>query len=110
MPGVTVEDEVGRLMMRGYHLVSRGDNEALLAQPRTRSGGESALLIIGILLGAVGIVIGATGSQVWIFGVGVAVLAMTLLLYAVKRRPAGIRVFLDTTGEVRHERVRGSHW
>ena len=110
MPGVTVEDEVGRLILRGYHLINRGDNHALLAAPRQRSAGEVTLLVIGLLLGVVGIYMGLSSAQTWTLAVGGGVIAVTIALYVIKRRPSGIRVFLDAAGEVRHERVRGSHW
>ena len=110
MPGVTVEDEVGRLILRGYQLVSRGDNEALLAQPRSRSGKESTLLVLGILLGIAGVIIGLSTGEIWMTYVGIGVTCVTIVLYAVTRRPAGVRVFVNRDGQVQHQRVRGSHW
>lgn len=110
MPGVTVEDEVGRLMLRGYRLVRRSDDEALLAQPRTASAGEAALLVFGLVLGVAGIYLGVSSAQTWTLAIGAGVIAVSIVLYALRRRAVGVRVFLDKSGEVRLERVRGAHW
>lgn len=110
MPGVTVEDEVGRLMLRGYLLVRRSDDEALLAKPRTATAAEGALLVFGLVLGVAGIYLGVTSAQTWTLAVGAGVIAVSVGLYALRRRAFGVRVFLDKSGEVRLERVRGAHW
>ena len=41
---------------------------------------------------------------------GIGVTCVTIVLYAVTRRPAGVRVFVNRDGQVQHQRVRGSHW
>ena len=110
MPGVSVEDEVGRLLLRGYRIASRSDAETVLSLPPARKGGQIALFIIGLLIGVAGIIIGMTDVRIWMLWVGVAVIVVSSLLFWVSTRPSGIRVYVDLEGRIKHQRVRGSQW
>jgi len=110
MPGVSVEDEVGRLLLRGYRIAYRSDEEAVLALVSARKGGQITLLILGQLIGIAGVIMGIADAHAWMLWVGVGVIAISLVLFWLSTRPAGLRVYTDQEGHVRHQRVRGSQW
>jgi hypothetical protein len=110
MPGVSVEDEVGRLLLRGYRIAYRSDEEAVLSLPPARKGGQITLLILGLLIGLAGVIIGFIDARMWMVWVGVGVIAISLVLFWLSTRPSGLRVYTDQEGHVRHQRVRGSQW
>ena len=110
MPGVSIEDEVGRLLLRGYRIAFRSDAETVLSLPPGRKGGQTVLLILGLLIGVAGIIIGMTDASMWMTLVGVAVILVSLLLFWLSTRPSGIRVYIDSDGHIRQARVRGSQW
>jgi hypothetical protein len=110
MPGVSVEDEVGRLLLRGYRIAYRSDEEAVLSLPPSRKGGQIALFIVGLLIGIAGVIMGIADARAWMLWVGVGVIAISLVLFWLSTRPSGLRVYTDQEGHVRHQRVRGSQW
>ncbi|MCX6421024.1 MAG: hypothetical protein NT180_01465 [Actinobacteria bacterium] len=110
MPGVSVEDEVGRLLLRGYRIAYRSDEEAVLALVPARRGGQIALFIVGLLIGIAGVIIGISDARLWMMWVGVGVIVISLFLFWLSTRPSGIRVYVDQEGRIKHQRVRGSQW
>ena len=110
MPGVTVEDEVGRLLLRGYRIAYRSDAETVLSRPPARKGGQTALFVLGLLIGIAGIIIGVADARLWMMWVGVGVIVISLFLFWLSTRPSGIRVYVDQEGVIKHQRVRGSQW
>lgn len=110
MPGVSIEDEVGRLLLRGYRIAYRSDAETVLSPPSARKGGQTVLLILGLLIGIAGIIIGVADARMWMMLVGIAVIVVSLLLFWLSTRPSGIRVFVDADGQINQARVRGSQW
>jgi hypothetical protein len=110
MPGVTVEDEVGRLLLRGYRVASRSSDEALLSRPTRSKGRQTTLLVFGLILGIAGVILGMTDVRTWMMWVGIGVIVVSLFLFWVSTRPSGIRVYIDPEGHIRHQRVRGAQW
>ncbi len=110
MPGVSVEDEVGRLLLRGYRIAYRSDEEAVLSLVSARKGGQITLFIVGLLIGIAGVIMGLADARLWMMWVGVGVIVISLFLFWLSARPSGIRVYVDQEGRIKHQRVRGSQW
>lgn len=110
MPGVSVEDEVGRLLLRGYRIAYRSDEEAVLSLVSARKGGQITLFIVGLLIGIAGVIMGLADARLWMMWVGVGVIVISLFLFWLSTRPSGIRVYVDQEGRIKHQRVRGSQW
>ena len=110
MPGVSVEDEVGRLLLRGYRIAYRSDEEAVLSLVSARKGGQITLFIVGLLIGIAGVIMGLADARLWMMWVGVGVIVISLFLFWLSARPSGIRVYVDQEGRIKQQRVRGSQW
>jgi hypothetical protein len=101
---------VGRLLLRGYRIAYRSDEEAVLSLVSARKGGQITLFIVGLLIGIAGVIMGLADARLWMMWVGVGVIVISLFLFWLSARPSGIRVYVDQEGRIKHQRVRGSQW